>query len=127
MDKKRIALASKLMRNRETPVSEVCEAMGSWRATLYLCLEPGGTLRSRAAGRKAQTVRGVYLNLVEGDTIGSLRSPLARPAQWRAFLVMLIANGLRHVPAGTVALEVRGFGMSAGRAFPRERPVDPAA
>lgn len=45
MDRKKIALASKLMRDRETPMSEVCEAVGVSRATLYRYLEPDGTPR----------------------------------------------------------------------------------
>jgi DNA invertase Pin-like site-specific DNA recombinase len=45
MDAKKVALASKLMRDRETPMSEVCEAVGVSRATLYRYLEPDGTPR----------------------------------------------------------------------------------
>jgi DNA invertase Pin-like site-specific DNA recombinase len=45
MDRKKIALASKLMRDRETPVSEVCETVGISRATLYRYLKPDGTPR----------------------------------------------------------------------------------
>lgn len=45
MDPKKIALASKLMRDRETPVSEVCEAVGVSRATIYRYVEPDGTPR----------------------------------------------------------------------------------
>jgi len=41
-----------------------------------------------------------------------------------AFLVMLIANGMRHVPASTIALEVRGFGMHQTRTFFRTYRVD---
>ena len=48
MDEKRIALASKLMGDRETPVSEVCQAIGVSRATLYRYLEPDGTPRGRS-------------------------------------------------------------------------------
>ena len=47
MDEKKIALASKLMRDRETPISEVCEAVGVSRATLYRYLEPNGAPRER--------------------------------------------------------------------------------
>jgi DNA invertase Pin-like site-specific DNA recombinase len=43
MDERKVALASKLMRDRETPISEVCEAIGVSRATLYRHLEPDGT------------------------------------------------------------------------------------
>jgi len=42
MDEKKIALASKLMRDRDTPISEVCEAVGVSRATLYRYLKPDG-------------------------------------------------------------------------------------
>jgi DNA-binding phage protein len=45
MDEKKISLASKLMRDRETPISEVCEAIGVSRATLYRYLEPSGAPR----------------------------------------------------------------------------------
>jgi len=45
MDDRKIALAGKLMRNRETPVSEVCEAVGVSRATLYRYVGPDGTPR----------------------------------------------------------------------------------
>lgn len=47
MDQKKIALASKLMLNRETPMSEVCEAVGVSKATLYRYLKPDGTPRER--------------------------------------------------------------------------------
>lgn len=40
MDDGKIALASKLMRDRGTPLSEVCEAVGVSRATLYRYLTP---------------------------------------------------------------------------------------
>jgi DNA invertase Pin-like site-specific DNA recombinase len=49
MDEKKILLASKLMHDRETPSSEVCEAVGVSRATLYRHLEPDGSPRRRAA------------------------------------------------------------------------------
>ncbi len=47
MDEGKIALASKLMRDRETPISEVCEAVGVSRATLYRYVGPDGTPRVR--------------------------------------------------------------------------------
>lgn len=47
MDEKKVALASKLMRDRETPISEVCEVVGVSRATLYRYLKPDGTPRRR--------------------------------------------------------------------------------
>lgn len=50
MDEKKIALASRLMRDRETPVSEVCEAVGVSRATLYRYVGPDGTPRGRSHG-----------------------------------------------------------------------------
>lgn len=46
MDERKVALASKLMGDRETPISEVCEAVGVSRATLYRYLKPDGTPRS---------------------------------------------------------------------------------
>jgi DNA invertase Pin-like site-specific DNA recombinase len=45
MDRKKIALASKLMRDRETPISEICEAVGVSRATIYRYVKPDGTPR----------------------------------------------------------------------------------
>jgi DNA invertase Pin-like site-specific DNA recombinase len=47
MDERKISLASKLMRDRETPISEVCEAVGVSRATLYRYVGPDGTPRGR--------------------------------------------------------------------------------
>lgn len=47
MDECKIALASRLMRDRETPISEVCEAVGVSRATLYRYVGPDGTPRVR--------------------------------------------------------------------------------
>lgn len=47
LDQKKISLASKLMRDREIPIAEVCEAVGVSRATLYRYLEPDGTPRRR--------------------------------------------------------------------------------
>ena len=47
MDEGKIALASRLMRDRETPISEVCEAVGVSRATLYRYVGPDGTPRVR--------------------------------------------------------------------------------
>ncbi len=45
MNEKKIALASKLMRDRELPISEVCEAVGVSKATIYRYLKPDGTPR----------------------------------------------------------------------------------
>lgn len=42
-----VSLASKLMRDRETPITEVSEAVGVSRAMLYRYLEPDGTPRKR--------------------------------------------------------------------------------
>ena len=57
MDAKKVALASKLLKDRQTPVSEVCEAVGVSRATLYRYLKPDGTPRDNeprnTAGRRA--------------------------------------------------------------------------
>ncbi len=41
MDEKTIALASGLMRDRETAIAEVCETFGVSRSTLYRYLSPG--------------------------------------------------------------------------------------
>lgn len=49
MDERKIALASKLTRDRETPISEVCEAVGVSRATLYRDLEPDGSCMRKVA------------------------------------------------------------------------------
>ncbi len=49
MDTKKIALASKLMRDRETPMSEICEAVDVSRATLYRYLKPDGMPRGKAS------------------------------------------------------------------------------
>ena len=43
MDRKKIALASKLMKDRDVPIPEVCKAVGVSRATLYRYLSPNGT------------------------------------------------------------------------------------
>ena len=54
MDGRKIVLASKLMRDRETPISEVSEAVRISRATLYRYLTPDGKRRDRrrdGAGR----------------------------------------------------------------------------
>jgi DNA invertase Pin-like site-specific DNA recombinase len=45
MDGRKIALAARLMRDRDVPVSEVCGAMGVSRATLHRYLNPDGTPR----------------------------------------------------------------------------------
>ena len=47
MDEKKISVASKAMRDREEPISDVREAVGVSRATLYRYLEPDGTPRRR--------------------------------------------------------------------------------
>jgi DNA invertase Pin-like site-specific DNA recombinase len=49
MNEKKLALASKLMKDRETPIGEVCEAVGVSRATLYRYLTPDGNPRSKQA------------------------------------------------------------------------------
>ena len=41
MDEKTIALASGLMRDRETAIAEVCEVVEVSRSTLYRYLSPG--------------------------------------------------------------------------------------
>lgn len=45
MDQRKIALASRLMRNRETSISDICEAIGVSRATLYRYVKSDGTPR----------------------------------------------------------------------------------
>ena len=45
MDERKIALAARLMRDRDVPISEVCGAVGVSRATLYRYLNPDGTPR----------------------------------------------------------------------------------
>jgi predicted DNA-binding transcriptional regulator AlpA len=47
MDDRKVASPSKLMRDRETYIAEVCEAVGVSRATLYRYLGPNGTTRKR--------------------------------------------------------------------------------
>ncbi len=45
MDEKKIALASKLMCDRDMAIAEICEAVGVSRATLYRYLHPNGGKR----------------------------------------------------------------------------------
>jgi DNA invertase Pin-like site-specific DNA recombinase len=45
LDAKKLALASRLMRGRETPILDVCGAVGVSRSTLYRHLKPDGTPR----------------------------------------------------------------------------------
>jgi DNA-binding transcriptional ArsR family regulator len=45
MDEKKLALASAMLKNREIPVTEVCEAVGVSRSTLYRHLKPDGSAR----------------------------------------------------------------------------------
>jgi energy-coupling factor transport system permease protein len=73
--------------------------------------------------REAQRVRGVHLVRGSG-LLAHVRALPSAPARWKTFLVMLIANGMRHVPASTIALEVRGFGMHPTRTFFRSYTVD---
>ena len=47
MDDRKVASPSKLMRDRETSIAEVREAVGVSRATLYRYLGPNGTTRKR--------------------------------------------------------------------------------
>ncbi len=49
MDQKKVALASRMMQDRETPISQVCKAVGVSRATLYRYLAPDGTPRKRTS------------------------------------------------------------------------------
>lgn len=73
--------------------------------------------------REAQMVRGVNLARSEG-LVDRAVALVGAPLRLRTLLVMLIANGLRHVHASTVALEARGFGLYAHRTFFHEKPVD---
>jgi DNA invertase Pin-like site-specific DNA recombinase len=45
MDEKKAALAARLMKDKDTPIAQVCEAVGVSRATLYRYIKPDGTLR----------------------------------------------------------------------------------
>ncbi len=45
MDERKLALASKMLKNREIPAGEVCEAVGVSRSTLYRHLKPDGSPR----------------------------------------------------------------------------------
>jgi DNA invertase Pin-like site-specific DNA recombinase len=47
MDDRKISLASKLVHERETPISEGCDAVGVSPATLYRYVRPHGTLRGK--------------------------------------------------------------------------------
>lgn len=57
MTEKKLALASRLMKDRETPIGEVCEAVGVRRATLYRYLRPDSSLRDGAVARPAEQTR----------------------------------------------------------------------
>jgi hypothetical protein len=50
MGEGKIALVSKLMRDRETPVSAVFATVGVYRATFYRHVESDGTPRVRQQG-----------------------------------------------------------------------------
>jgi DNA invertase Pin-like site-specific DNA recombinase len=47
MDERKITLAARLLKDRDMPISEVCEAVSVSRATLYRYLKPDGTPRER--------------------------------------------------------------------------------
>jgi DNA invertase Pin-like site-specific DNA recombinase len=47
MNERKIALAARLMQDRDVPISEVYGAVGVSRATLYRYLRPDGTPRER--------------------------------------------------------------------------------
>jgi DNA invertase Pin-like site-specific DNA recombinase len=47
MDERKIALAARLMKDRDVPISEVCGAVDVSRATLYRYLNPDGTPREK--------------------------------------------------------------------------------
>jgi DNA invertase Pin-like site-specific DNA recombinase len=46
MDDKKLALAARLMKDRDVPIVEVCQAVGVSRATLYRYLKPDGAPRA---------------------------------------------------------------------------------
>lgn len=48
MDKRKLALASRLLSDRKTPIPDVCEAVGVSRSTLYRHLTPDGKVKSLA-------------------------------------------------------------------------------
>jgi DNA invertase Pin-like site-specific DNA recombinase len=50
MDERKVALAARLLRDRETPIRDVCEAVGVSKATLYRYVGPDGTPRKPAGG-----------------------------------------------------------------------------
>ena len=50
MDEKKIALASKLMRDKEVPIGQVCKAVGVSSSTLYRYLTPNGERRDGRDG-----------------------------------------------------------------------------
>ncbi len=51
MDERKVALAARLMRDRDVPVSEVCGAVGVSRATLCRYLNPDGTPREKRTAK----------------------------------------------------------------------------
>ena len=54
MDEKKLALASKMLKSREIPVGEVCEAVGVSRSTLYRHLKPDGSAREPETDRSSR-------------------------------------------------------------------------
>lgn len=50
MDEEKLALASKMLKNGEIPVGEVCQAVGVSRSTLYRHLKPDGSVREALPG-----------------------------------------------------------------------------
>ncbi len=48
MDEKKVALASAMLKDGSNSVTDVCEALGVSRATLYRYLRPDGTPTGRA-------------------------------------------------------------------------------
>lgn len=63
MDERKIALASKLMGDREVSIPEVCEAVGVSSSTLYRYLTSNGVPRQKAEEKK------------NGHHAGGTRSP----------------------------------------------------
>lgn len=54
MDERKIALASRLMGDREVSIPQVCEAMGVSSSTLYRYLTPDGKRRDGAQGKRSR-------------------------------------------------------------------------
>jgi Helix-turn-helix domain of resolvase len=75
MDERKIALASKLMHDCGTPISEVREAVGVSKVTLYRYLKPDGTPRQALAPEH-------FCHLASGKAAaGRRREPMSRQSR----------------------------------------------